>query len=103
MNIVEAVLVFAAITAVFEFIVLMKIRPRTRLRILGSSSGVGLIHAIAFGLNLAVHYGSVTGSMTAITASLVSFATVPLVRMLSGYIHDGRYYNGLLKYDPSQL
>lgn len=98
MNIVEAVFVFAVITALFETVILMKIKPRTRVRILGSSFCVGMIHVAAFAVNLAVHYGTVTGSMTAITAALSSFVTVPLVRAYSGRIFRNQYFPGWAKY-----
>ena len=98
----EAVLVFAAITMAFETVVLMKIKPRTRCYVLGSDWLVLLIHAIAFGANLAIHYGSVTGSMTAITAALTSFITVPLIRKFSGYTHKGVYHPGWRNY-PATL
>lgn len=103
MNFVEAVLVFALITSLFETVILLKIRPRTRLRMLGSPYVVALIHTIVFGTNIAVHYGTLVGSMTAITAALTSFVTVPIVRKISGYIHDGRYYAGWIKYPEEQL
>lgn len=103
MNLIEAVLVFAAITAAFELVILMKLAPRTRCRVLGSRGWVLFIHAVAFGLNLAVHYGTLTGSMTAITAALTSFVTVPFARWLSGYVADGIYHPGVLKYTVNQI
>lgn len=103
MNIIEAVLVFALITALFETVILMKIKPSTRLRVLGSGFAVGCIHAIAFGVNMAVHYGTVTGSMTAVTAALASFVTVPAVRWYSGYIKAGRYYPGIKTYSVLEV
>lgn len=103
MNIIEAVMVFAFITALFETVILMKIKPSTRLRILGSPVAVGCIHAIAFGVNMAVHYGTVTGSMTAVTAALASFVTVPAVRWYSGCIKAGRYYPGIRTYSVLEV
>lgn len=71
---VSAVLLFAAITAVFEGILLYKY---CGLNLLQSKWFAALIHLMAFGINLAVHYGTVTGTMTAICAALVSFAVYP--------------------------
>lgn len=103
MNLIEAVLVFAAITAAFELVILMKLAPRTRCRVLGSAAWVTLIHAIVFGINIAVHYGTITGSMTAITAALTSFVTVPFARWLSGHVSNGIYHPGVLKYTVDEL
>lgn len=104
---IKAVLLFAVLSALFEFIIIMKIRPRTRLRILGSTRLVLFIHALTFIINISVHYGTVTGSMTAIVAALASFATVPLARAISGCIikSDGRerYKPGLLTYQYHQI
>lgn len=103
MNLVEAVLIFAAITALFETVILMKVKPRTRLRVLGNAKWVALIHAIVFFVNIAVHYGTLTGSMTAITAALSSFVTIPLVRWYSGYITNGHYFPGIAKYNVNLI
>lgn len=103
MNLIEAVLVFAAITAAFELVILMKLAPRTRCRVLGSTRWVLFIHTAVFAINLAVHYGSLVGSMTAITAALTSFITVPFARWLSGHIANGIYHPGVLKYTIDEL
>lgn len=100
---IEAVLLFALITSIFELVILLKLKPRTRLRLLGSPYAVSLVHAIVFAINIAVHYGTLVGSMTAITAALTSFVTVPFARFLSGYIRDGAYYPGIFKYQATQL
>lgn len=103
MNLIEAVLVFAAITAAFELVILMKLAPRTRCRVLGSARWVLFIHTAVFTINLAVHYGTLVGSMTAITAALTSFVTVPFARWLSGHIANGIYHPGVLKYTSDEL
>lgn len=100
---IETVFVFAFVSALFELVVLMKIRPRTRLRILGSKRWVLLIHAMTFLINIVVHYGTVTGSLTAITAALASFATIPLATWISGSIANGMYRPGYLKYNVLEL
>lgn len=68
------VLVFALITSIFELVLLMKFMSRQTL----SKRWVQyLCHAGAFTANIIVHWGTIVGTMTAITAGLVSFATVP--------------------------
>ena len=101
---IEAVFLFGFVSALFEIVVLMKLKPRTRLKLLGSKPRTLLTHTIVFALNIVVHYGTVTGSMAAIVASLSSFACLPLVRWCTGYIENGYYYPGsLIRYTGEQL
>ncbi len=100
---IEAVFTFAFVSALFEFVVLMKIRPGTRCRVLGSGRWVSLIHILVVSANLIIHYGTITGTMTAVTAGLVSFATIPFTRWLSGYITAGVYHPGRIRYNPRLL
>lgn len=98
---IEAVLIFALITSAFEFAVLAHMAPRTRLRALGKP---GTIAAVAFALNLVVHWGTITGSMTAVTAGLASMLATSFARKYWGYIEQGRFYKvGIVKFDPSVL
>lgn len=71
----EAVLIFGALSAIFEAIVLAKACPRWLLR-----HGTVFIHLFVIGINLFIHYGTVTGTMTAIVAGLASFAVVPFMK-----------------------
>ena len=73
---VTAVIIFATITAVFEALLLLKF---CSLQLLRSTLFATLVHFMAFGINLMVHWGTLTGTMTAITAALVSFAVYPSV------------------------
>lgn len=100
---IEAVLLFGLITAAFETVLLLKLPPRWRLRLLGSPICVGILHALVIAINLAIHWGTMTGSMTAVVAGLTSFATVPLVRAYCGAIHSGIYLPGYKRYDLSSL
>ena len=100
---IEAVFTFAFVSALFEFVVLMKLKPRTRCRVLGSGRWVSLIHTVVIMGNILIHYGTLTGTMTAITAGLVSFATIPFTRWLSGYITAGVYHPGRIRYNPQLL
>lgn len=105
--IIQAVLLFAALSAAFEFAVLMKIKPRTRLRILGSTRTVGFIHLIVIVCNICLHYGTVVGTMTAVVAGLASFAAIPLARYLSGYIiktpHGEKFKPGVFTYHIKEI
>lgn len=94
----EAVLVFALVTAAFEAVILLHLPLRWRLRILGSRVACGFIHVFIVLANLWIHFGTVTGTMTAVTAGLTTFATVPLVRRYVGYIKNKRYYPGVKRY-----
>lgn len=72
----ETVLIFALITALFEAILLLKFSSE---RMLTKKWFRGSVHIVAIATNFAVHWGTIVGTMTAITAGLVSFATVPCV------------------------
>lgn len=71
----EAVLIFGVLSALFEAIVLWRVCPRWLLM-----HGGVIIHLFVIGVNLFIHYGTVTGTMTAIVAGLASFGVVPLMR-----------------------
>lgn len=91
------VLIFALITALFEAILLWHFSSSQWLTsswhpmygITISRAGIAAkravishssaVHLIAVVTNLVVHFGTITGTMTAITAGLVSFATVPMI------------------------
>lgn len=103
MNFVEAVFVFAALSAAFEAILISKLPPRLRLKVLGSERMSFALHSMMFGLNLLIHYGTLVGSMTAITAGLTSFMVLPILKLWFGRICNGAYYPGIWKYDPAQL
>lgn len=100
---IETVFTFAFVSALFELVVLMKMKPRTRLRILGSKRAVTLLHVMVIAFNITVHYGTVTGSLTAVTAGLVSFVCVPIARWLSGYIRGRTYVRGMISYRIEDL
>lgn len=97
---IEAVLLFAVLTGVFEWMLLMKLQPRTRLRWLGRP---GVITALAFFINLFIHYGTMTGSMTAVVAALASMIVVAILRKVDGYIVGGVYIAGFRTYTIEEL
>lgn len=101
---IEAVLLFGVINAVFEFVLLSMIAPRWRLRILGNPNARACLHIFFLLANLAVHWGTLIGTMSAVLAFVASLATVSVAQYLWGYITDSRYYTvGFIKYQPEQL
>lgn len=68
---IEAVLTFALITAVAEFIILSQF-PRLMRIVLRHSFLEFLLHVGVMVLNLWIHWGTMTGTMTGVTAFLVS-------------------------------
>lgn len=101
---IEAVLLFGAMSAVFELVVLGMLSPRTRLRVLGSAYKQNLLHVGFLLLNLMIHWGTMTGSMTAIVAFLASIPTVLIAKLVWGQVTEGRYYHvGLIKYSAEEL
>ena len=69
-----ATLIFALLSALLELILLLKFVPQW---LLAKPWFVNTVHLIVAALNLAIHFGTLVGTMTAITAALVSFITVP--------------------------
>lgn len=76
------VIVFAAITALFEALLLLKFVSLNRLM---SPWSAAAVHIGVFAINLIVHWGTIVGTMTAVTAALVSFAVYPSVIWLKTF------------------
>ena len=70
-----ATLLFALLSATLELILLLKFAPQ---RLLLKTWFVNTVHLAVAVLNLVIHFGTLVGTMTAITATLVSFVTVPV-------------------------
>jgi hypothetical protein len=100
---VDAVALFALCSALFEAVILLKLPLRMRLRILGSSTAVGVIHTLIILANLAIHFGTITGTMTAVLSGLMSFLTVPAVRWYGGCIRNRQYFPGVRVYNTQLL
>lgn len=101
---VEAVFIFAAMLAVFEFVLLCMIPPRIRLRVLGNRIASGAIHIAMLIVNLYVHWGTVTGTMSATGAFIVSIVVIEIAKLLFGTIVDGkRARRGLFGYRNEEL
>lgn len=82
------VLIFAAITALFEAFLLLKFVSLSKLM---SPWAAAAVHIGVFAVNIIVHWGTIVGTMTAITAALVSFAVYPSVIWLKTFWSS---YNG---------
>lgn len=82
------VLIFAAITALFEAFLLLKFVSLSKLM---SPWAAAAVHVGVFAINIIVHWGTIVGTMTAITAALVSFAVYPSVIWLKTFWSS---YNG---------
>lgn len=101
---IEAVFVFSVMNVVFEFVVLSMLSPRTRLRVLGSKAKSNAMHVGFLVLNLVIHWGTVTGTMSAIGAFLCSIVTVAIARGVYGYITpDEVYRRGVLRFTREEL
>lgn len=72
-------LLFALVSALLEAVILLKWCPQELLKKVWFQNSVHVVVAV---LNLVVHFGTIVGTMTAITSALVSFATVPMVLAL---------------------
>lgn len=93
---ISAVLTFALITAIGELILLHYIPRKTMLRILGSKNRAIWLHLMMASLNLWIHWGTITGSMTAVTAFVVSVGVVAIARKWYGQMHGDHYIPGFV-------
>ena len=101
--VIDAVLLFGAINIIFEMVLLSMIPPRRRLRMLGSEAASNALHAAFLMANLAIHWGTLVGTMSGVLAFVASVVTVRFARKLFGRIAEGRYYHvGWIKY-PVEL
>lgn len=101
---IDAVLLFGAINVVFELVLLSMIPPRLRLRLLGSTSASNCLHTAFLLVNLAIHWGTLVGTMSGVLAFVASTVTVQFARKLFGRVVDDRYYHvGWIKYSVDDL
>lgn len=80
---IAAVLTFALITAIGEAMVLWYF-PDFRAFILRGRRRQMFLHLSFASLNLWIHWGTITGSMTAVTAFVVSIMVVHAAAYISG-------------------
>lgn len=101
---IDTVLAFGLIISLFEFVLISMIPPRTRLRVLGSSSKKLLFHVGMLLVNLTVHWGTAVGTMSATLAFVCSIGVTWVAAKMFGSIKDDRFYTvGLVKYSVSEI
>jgi len=101
---IEAVFVFGALNILFEFVLLSMLAPRWRLRLLGSEPAKASCHIGMLLINIAVHWGTLVGTMASIVAFVASIATIYVASRLFGSIRDSRYYTvGYIRYSKEEL
>lgn len=82
---VATVLIFALVTALFEAAILIEF---VSLKLMRHRWLKFIVHLIVFGVNLWVHFGTITGTMTAVTAALVSFVVYPIILWAKTFIEE---------------
>ena len=101
---IEAVLMFGLLLATFEFVLLSMIPPKYRLRLLGSKGGCNFVHVLMLSLNMAIHWGTVIGTMSATLSFVASMVTVSVARLVYGTIVDDvRTRRGLVGYKTEEV
>jgi hypothetical protein len=101
---VEAVMVFGAMLIAFEFVLLSMVPPRFRLRLLGNKVMCNCVHVIVFALNLIVHWGTVTGTMSATGAFVGSLVAVEIAKLCYGtVVNNRRARRGIFGYRNEEL
>ena len=100
---IDAVLLFGILNVLFEFTLLSMLPVKIRLRVLGSKAKQRALHAAFLVANLAIHWGTLIGTMSGIFAFVCSILTVQLARMWFGHITDEIYRRGVLAYKRDEL
>ena len=100
---IDAVIFFGLINVVFEFVVLGMIPPRARLRLLGNRGAQTTVHIMVMCFVLWVHWGTVTGTMSAFFSFILSMVTVGVARLVFGFIEDGVYHRRIIGYTVAEL
>ena len=101
---IDAVLLFGVINIIFEMVLLSMIPPKHRLRLLGSEGASNALHALFLLANLAIHWGTLVGTMSGVLAFVASVVTVRFAKKLFGHIAEGRYYHvGWIKYPVEMI
>ena len=101
---IDAVLLFAAINIVFEFVVIAMIPPKLRLRLLGSKPWSRALHVLILGGVLAVHWGTLIGTMSGFLSFCLSMLTVEIAKLMFGYITpDEKFHRRIIGYTAEEL
>lgn len=100
---IEAVFVFGILNVLFEFILLSMLPPRMRLRLLGNHTQCVVLHFMCLGLNLAIHWGTLIGTMSGIFSFICSMFTVLIARLVFGYVTGTSYKRGIVGYALKEI
>ena len=100
---IEAVIFFGLINIVFEFVVLSMVPPRARLRLLGNKGAQTFVHVVVMIFVLTVHWGTVTGTMSAFFSFILSMVTVFVAQVMFGYMQGTTYRRGIIGYKVEEL
>ncbi len=83
----EGVLMFGALNIVCELILLALIPPKIKLRLLGNYRAMVAFHIVVGGFTLYVHWGTVTGTGSAMVAFIASWPALWVAKqMIFGYV-----------------
>ena len=100
----DEVIAFAIVLVAFEFIILVMVPPKFRLRLLGNEAARVSVHMGMLLINMWVHWGTVVGTMSATLSFVTSLGTLWLATKVFGHIKDGRYYHvGWVKYSVQEI
>lgn len=100
---IEAVVFFGIINVIFEFVVLSMLPPRMRLRLLGNKGAQTITHFAVMVFVLWVHWGTVSGTMSAFFSFIISMFTVLIAKNIFGYIKDGVFHRRIIGYSVDEL
>lgn len=88
----ETVLIFGLVIFIGLALVLVKLPTRITLRLLNHCVAVDIAVTL---LVLWIHWGTMTGLMSATVAGIICSIVTSAARKLFGHIQGGRYYPGL--------
>lgn len=100
---IEAVVFFGMINVIFELVVLGMVPPRARLRLLGNKGAQTAVHVAVMCFVLIVHWGTVTGTMSAFFSFILSMVTVSIAQVMFGYVRGTTYRRGIIGYNKEEL
>lgn len=101
---IDAVIIFGLINVVFEFVLLCMIPPKLRLRLLGSRAWSRVLHVCILGGVLAVHWGTLIGTMSGFLSFCLSMLTVEIAKLVFGYITpDEKFHRRIIGYTADEL
>ena len=93
----EAAITFGLIIFIGIALILLKLPTRTALWLLGKHIWLDLA---VTALTLWIHWGTMTGLMSAAVAGMMCSLITSLARRVFGYISNGRYHPGVLRLNP---